>query len=118
MIEIAKKRLAEHDASGARFKTLTDFKGVTRSRAKTVNEMAAEKQEFRKNAQGAGKGKMTESAERFPVALASQAPTGRKIEAQGVALGLKCGCFSPVRGGINRGHICRSEDDAAPSGPD
>ena len=58
-IDGARQRLADHEAQGTRVKTLTDFKGVARLHTKTVEEMAAEKEESRRNAGAADKGKMT-----------------------------------------------------------
>ena len=61
-IEGAKARLAEAEAIGTRVKTLTDFQGMARLHTKTVEEMQAEKEEARRNAQAADKGKMTQTA--------------------------------------------------------
>ena len=58
----AKDRLAEHEANGTRVKTLADFKGMARLHTKSVEEMAAQREEARKNAQAADKGKMTQNA--------------------------------------------------------
>jgi alpha-galactosidase len=55
----AKTRLAAHDAAGTRVKTMDGFQGAARLHTKTVEEMAAQKEEARKNAQAADKGKMT-----------------------------------------------------------
>lgn len=61
-IEASKARLAEAEANGTRVKTMDDFQGVARLHTKSVEEMAAAKEEARKNAQAADKGKMTTNA--------------------------------------------------------
>jgi alpha-galactosidase len=61
-IEAAKTRLAEAVTNGTRVKTMDGFQGVARVHTKTVEEMAAAKDEARKNAQAADKGKMTANA--------------------------------------------------------
>jgi alpha-galactosidase len=43
-------------------KTLEGFEGMARLHTKTVEEMAAQREEARKNAQAADKGKMTQNA--------------------------------------------------------
>jgi alpha-galactosidase len=61
-VPLAKARLEAHVANGTRVKTLQDFKGMARLHTKTVEEMAAAKEEARRNAQAADKGKMTQNA--------------------------------------------------------
>jgi len=55
----AQERLSAHEAAGTRVKTMEGFQGAARLHTKTVEEMAAQKEEARKNAQAADKGKMT-----------------------------------------------------------
>ena len=43
-------------------KTMEGFQGMARLHTKTVEEMASAKEESRKNAQAADKGKMTQNA--------------------------------------------------------
>ena len=52
----------QHQANGTRVKTMEGFQGMARLHTKTVDEMAAQKEEARKNAQAADKGKMTQNA--------------------------------------------------------
>ena len=54
----SKERLAE--ASGTRVKMMEGFEGMARLHTKTVAEMAAQREEARKNAQATDKGKMTQ----------------------------------------------------------
>ena len=61
-IEGAKARLSEAEGEGTRVKTLEGFAGMARLHTKTVEEMAVQKEESRKNAQAADKGKMTQNA--------------------------------------------------------
>ena len=61
-IPAAKARLAEHEANGTRVKTMEGFEGMARLHTKTVEEMASQREEARKNAQAADKGKMTQNA--------------------------------------------------------
>ena len=61
-IETAKTTLAEQVANGTRVKTMVGFQGMARLHTKTVEEMAAQKDEARKNAQAADKGRMTTNA--------------------------------------------------------
>ena len=61
-IEGAKARLSEAETNGTRVKTLEGFAGMARLHTKTVEEMAVQKEESRKNAQAADKGKMTQNA--------------------------------------------------------
>ncbi len=58
----AKARLEEAERNGTRVKTLEGFKGMARLHTKTVEEMAAAREEARKNAQAADKAKMTQNA--------------------------------------------------------
>ena len=58
----AQARLAEAEASGTRVKTMEGFQGMARLHTKTVEEMASQREEARKNAQAADKGKMTANA--------------------------------------------------------
>jgi len=55
----AKARLEEHERNGTRVKRMEGFRGMARLHTKTVEEMAAQKEEARANAQAADKGKMT-----------------------------------------------------------
>lgn len=61
-IEKARQRLEEQEKKGTRVKTLEGFAGAARLHTKTVEEMAAARDEARKNAQAADKGKMTRNA--------------------------------------------------------
>ncbi|MDX1934094.1 MAG: alpha-glucosidase/alpha-galactosidase [Capsulimonadales bacterium] len=61
-IEAAKKRLAEAEANGTRVKTMEGFQGMARLHTKSVEEMQAQRDEARANAQAADKGKMTKNA--------------------------------------------------------
>jgi alpha-galactosidase len=61
-IPAAQSRLAEHERNGTRVKTLENFQGMARLHTKSVEEMAAQREEARKNAQAADKGKMTQNA--------------------------------------------------------
>ena len=61
-IPAAKARLETHIANGTRVKTMEGFEGMARLHTKTVEEMSAQKEEARKNAQAADKGKMTTNA--------------------------------------------------------
>ena len=61
-IPAAKARLEAHIANGTRVKTMEGFEGMARLHTKTVEEMSAQKEEARKNAQAADKGKMTTNA--------------------------------------------------------
>ena len=61
-IPAAKARLTEAEANGTRVKTMDGFAGMARLHTKTVEEMAAQKEEARTNAQAADKGKMTQNA--------------------------------------------------------
>ena len=58
----ARAELAAHDANNTRVKTMEGFQGMARLHTKTVEEMAAAKDESRANAQAADKGKMTTNA--------------------------------------------------------
>jgi alpha-galactosidase len=58
----AKARLEAHERNGTRVKTMDGFQGTARLHTKTVEEMAQAKEEARKNAQAADKGKMTKNA--------------------------------------------------------
>jgi alpha-galactosidase len=58
----ARARLEAHQRAGTRVKTMDGFQGVARLHTKSVEEMAAQKEEARKNAQAADKGKMTQNA--------------------------------------------------------
>jgi alpha-galactosidase len=60
-IVAAKNRLAEHEKNGTRVK-LVQTAGAARVHTKTVEEMAAAKEQSRANAQAADKGKMTVNA--------------------------------------------------------
>src|SRR5579884_1088992 len=57
----AKARLEEAERNGTRVKTLEGLKGMARLHTKTVEEMAAAREEARKNAQAADKAKMTQN---------------------------------------------------------
>ena len=57
----AKQRLADHEKNGTRV-ALRQTEGAVRIHTKTVEEMAAQKEEARRNAQAADKGKMTANA--------------------------------------------------------
>ena len=57
----AKDRLAAHEANGTRV-NLVETRGAARLHTKTVEEMTAEKEKSRANAQAADKGKMTANA--------------------------------------------------------
>jgi alpha-galactosidase len=61
-IEEAQARLLEAEANGTRVKVMTDFQGMARLHTKTVEEMQAQKEAARANAQAADKGKMTQNA--------------------------------------------------------
>ena len=61
-IPAAKARLETAVANGTRVKTMEGFQGMARLHTKTVDEMAAAKEESRRNAQAADKGKMTQNA--------------------------------------------------------
>lgn len=56
----AQARLEE--ANGTRVRVMTDFQGMARLHTKTVKEMAQAREESRRNAQSADKGKMTQQA--------------------------------------------------------
>ena len=56
-IPAAKARLDAHAAAGTRVKTMEGFQGMARLHTKTVEEMSAQKEEARKNAQAVDKGK-------------------------------------------------------------
>lgn len=58
----AAARLAEHERSGTRVQQMEGFEGAARLHTRTVEEMAAAKEESRANAQAADKGKMTTNA--------------------------------------------------------
>jgi alpha-galactosidase len=58
----AAARLAAAEQDGTRVKTMEGFQGMARLHTKTVEEMAAAKEEARSNAQAADKGKMTTNA--------------------------------------------------------
>ena len=60
-IPLARQRLAEAERNGTRVK-LIDTQGVARLHTKTVEEMAADAEIARNNAQAADKGKMTKNA--------------------------------------------------------
>ena len=53
---IAEARLDAHAAAGPRVKTMEGFQGMARLHTKTVEEMSAQKEEARENAQAADKG--------------------------------------------------------------
>jgi alpha-galactosidase len=61
-ISQAAARLTEQEASGTRVHRMTDFHGAARQHTKTVAEMEQVREESRKNAQAADKGKMTNNA--------------------------------------------------------
>ena len=61
-VESAKTNLAEHEKNNTRVKTMDGFQGMARLHTKTVEEMAEAREEARKNAQAADKGKMTQNA--------------------------------------------------------
>lgn len=61
-IEKAAADLATAEANGTRVPRMTGYEGAARQHTKTVDEMAAAKEEARKNAQAADKGKMTANA--------------------------------------------------------
>ena len=61
-VPAAARRLDEATAGNTRVKLLEDFHGAARLHTKTVDEMAAQKEEARANAQAADKGKMTANA--------------------------------------------------------
>ena len=56
----AQARLVEQEADGTRVKTMEGFEGMARLHTKTVEEMAAQREEARKNAQAADQAKMTQ----------------------------------------------------------
>ena len=58
----AAARLAAQEANGTRVHRMTEFHGAARLHTKTVAEMEQAKEESRKNAQAADKGKMTTNA--------------------------------------------------------
>ena len=53
---------AKAEASGTRVKTMEGFAGMARLHTKTVEEMQAQREAARANAQAADKGKMTQNA--------------------------------------------------------
>ena len=61
-VDAAAARLAEAEANGTRVPRMVGFQGSARLHTKTVEEMAAAKEESRRNAQAADKGKMTRNA--------------------------------------------------------
>jgi alpha-galactosidase len=61
-IAAASASLAAHEANSTRVHRMIGFKGTARQHTKTVEEMSAEKEASRKNAQAADKGKMTTNA--------------------------------------------------------
>jgi alpha-galactosidase len=61
-VEAARKRLADAEANGTRVKTMDGFQGMARLHTKSVEEMQAQRDEARANAQAADKGKMTKNA--------------------------------------------------------
>ena len=61
-IDAAKAELAAQEANGTRVHRMVGFQGTVRLHTKTVEEMTAQKEEARKNAQAADKGKMTANA--------------------------------------------------------
>ena len=61
-VPAAQTRLVKAEANGTRVKTMEGFQGMARLHTKTVEEMAAQKEEARANAQAADKGKMTQNA--------------------------------------------------------
>jgi alpha-galactosidase len=58
----AKARLAEHERNRTRVKKMEGFHGAARLRTRTIEEMAAAKDEARTSAQDADKGKLTQNA--------------------------------------------------------
>lgn len=58
-IPAARTRLADAEANGTRVHRMEDFQGAARLHTKTVDEMTAQKDAARANAQAADKGKMT-----------------------------------------------------------
>lgn len=58
----AAARLAEHERNGTRVRQMEGYAGAARLHTRTVEEMAAAKEESRANAQAADKGKMTTNA--------------------------------------------------------
>ena len=58
----AAARLAEHERHGTRVRQMEGYEGAARLHTRTVEEMAAAKEESRANAQAADKGKMTTNA--------------------------------------------------------
>jgi alpha-galactosidase len=63
-IPFAKSRLELHERNGTRVKRMEGFQGMARLHTKTVEEMAAQKEVARANAQAADKAKMTANANR------------------------------------------------------
>ena len=61
-VDAAQAELEAQTANGTRVHRMVGFKGTARQHTKTVEEMAAAKEESRKNAQAADKGKMTTNA--------------------------------------------------------
>jgi len=61
-IPAAQARLDAAVANGTRVHRMEGYQGAARQHTKTVEEMAAAKDEARKNAQAADKGKMTQNA--------------------------------------------------------
>jgi alpha-galactosidase len=61
-VAAAQAELEAQTANGTRVHRMVGFKGTARQHTKTVEEMAAAKEESRKNAQAADKGKMTTNA--------------------------------------------------------
>jgi alpha-galactosidase len=61
-VPAAAARLADQEKNGTRVHRMTDFHGAARLHTKTVEEMEKAKEESRKNAQAADKGKMTTNA--------------------------------------------------------
>ena len=55
-------RLMEQEVNGTRVHRMVDFHGAARQHTKTVEEMEQAREESRKNAQAADKGKMTTNA--------------------------------------------------------
>jgi alpha-galactosidase len=58
----AKARLNAHERNGTRVKRMEGFEGTARLHTKTVEEMAAQREEGRANADAADKGRMTTQA--------------------------------------------------------
>ena len=58
----AQARLEAHALNGTRVKTMEGFEGMARLHTKSVEELAAAKEEARRNAQAADKGKMTQNS--------------------------------------------------------